>query len=117
MAPQAFPICPGALYHRSRRRRRCTGERLAAKDNAVLGEGAMVGGHIAMGGRGRAGRVGAAIALALTLLAVGAAQPAMAAPMLAIETPATGSVTDHASVTISGTTTYVGSREAPTEVA
>jgi hypothetical protein len=76
----------------------------------------MVGGQIAMGGRARSALLGAAIAGALLLLALVGAQPAAAAPMLAIESPSAGSVTRSSSVMISGDTTYTGSSESPTEV-
>jgi large repetitive protein len=75
----------------------------------------MVGGHIARGGRARIVPLGAMVGAALVLAQAGA-RPAIAAPMLAIEAPAAGSVTDHSSVTISGTTSYTGSSETPTEV-
>jgi hypothetical protein len=76
----------------------------------------MVGGHIAMGGQLRIARVSAALAGALLVLALAGARPAIAAPLLAIESPATGSVTDHSSVAIAGTTSFAGGSETPTEV-
>jgi hypothetical protein len=68
-----------------------------------------------MGGRAVA-RLGAALAAALLLLALASARPALATPILAIDTPSAGSVTDHSSVTVSGTTSYTGSSETPAEV-
>jgi large repetitive protein len=76
----------------------------------------MVGGHIVMGRGARIARVGVAVAAALLALALAGARPAIAAPMLAIDSPLAGSVTDHSTVTISGNTSYVGSAETPTEV-
>jgi large repetitive protein len=79
----------------------------------------MVGGLMAIGGLtriARTARVGATLVVAFVLLALVGATPALATPMLAIGSPTGGSVTNHSTVTISGTTSYAGSSENPTEV-
>jgi large repetitive protein len=76
----------------------------------------MVGGYIRMGGGARIARLGAAVVAALLVFALAGARPAMAAPILAIESPGAGSVTNHSSVTVSGNTSEAGSSANPTEV-
>jgi large repetitive protein len=74
------------------------------KDN-LAGEGAMVGGYIAMGGRRRATRAILAALCAVGALAAAGAAPAAATPTLAISSPANGSFTNNTTPTVKGSST------------